>query len=356
MLEAGFFPACKLLSQEFCTAYTELNTRHLYHRYMVCARGDAETIDGFLHPGCHGELRIVALWSIALTIHTGWRFLLCHCRRYRAARWSARPKRVAMDIHHIWSDHYFGWYHRLLLFVLSSPFGFSRHPFVVIQGFPDKNTFLTKEETKWVLDRIEADRADSQYDHFTAEKLWGYARDIHNWGFALLFGCTTTAGYAFAYFLPIILMEGMGYSSRDAQLLAAPPSVFAAVFAFALAILVDRKRSFAPFIVFPACVTIVGLCMVCLFVHYSYTNLLILFLQTAFHTSNSVRYAGVFLGGAGASANTPAVLGYLHNNVAGQSKRAFTTAIAIGGGGIGGIIASTAFRAQDAPGYRPGRK
>lgn len=208
-----------------------------------------------------------------------------------------------------------------------------------------------------MLDRIEADRADSQYDHFTTEKLWGYVCDIHNWSFALLFGCATTAGYAFAYFLPIILVEGMGYSSRDAQLLAAPPSVFAAIFAFALAILVDRKRSFAPFIVFPACVTIVGLCMVCLLVHYSYTHSpLIVFLQTAFHTNNSVRYAGVFLGGAGATANTPGILGYLLSNVAGQSKRAFTTAIAIGGGGIGGIVASTAFRAQDAPRYMPGRK
>lgn len=65
MLEAGFFPACKLLSLEFCTAYTELNTRHLHHRYMVRARGDPETIDRFLHRGCHGELRIVALYCIA---------------------------------------------------------------------------------------------------------------------------------------------------------------------------------------------------------------------------------------------------------------------------------------------------
>lgn len=357
MLEAGFFPACKLLPLEFCTAYTEVYTRHLYHRYVVHTRGDAETIDGFLHPGCHGELRIVTLHCIALTIHIGQWLFVCHCWRHRAARWPAWPKRVAMDIHHVWMVHYFGWYHCLLLYVAFSLFNLSRHPFVVVQDFPDKNTFLTKEETKWVLDRIEDDRADSQYDHFTAEKLWGYICDIHNWSFALLFGCTTTAAYAFAYFLPIILMEGMGYSSRDAQLLSAPPSVFAAVFAFALAILIDRKRSFAPFIVFPACVTIVGLCMVRFLAHYSYTIVLsFLFLQTAFHTSNSVRYAGVFLGGAGAAASTPGVLGYLHSNVAGQSKRAFTTAIAIGGGGIGGIVASTSFRAQDAPGYRPGRK
>ena len=138
----------------------------------------------------------------------------------------------------------------------------------MVQDFPDKNTFLTKEETKWVLDRIELDRADSQYDHFTAEKLWRYTCDIHNWSFPLLFGCATLPSYAFAYFLPIILVQGMGYSSRDAQLLAAPPSVFSAVFAFALAILIDRKRTFAPIIVFSACVAIVGLCMVCLIVHF----------------------------------------------------------------------------------------
>jgi hypothetical protein len=99
----------------------------------------------------------------------------------------------------------------------------------------------------------------------------------------------------------------------------------AAFFAFAIAALGDRKRFCAPVIVFPACVTITGLCMVCLLVHYSCTILLsFLFLQTAFHTNNSVRYAGVFLGVAGAAANTPGILSYLQNNIAGQSKRAFT--------------------------------
>lgn len=125
MLEAGFFPACRPLSLKFCTAYTELNTRHLYYRYMVRARGDAETIDRFLHPGCHGELRILALYCIALTIYTGWWLLLCHCWRYRAARWPAWPKWVAMDIHCIRSEHYFSWYYCLLLYVLLSLFSFS---------------------------------------------------------------------------------------------------------------------------------------------------------------------------------------------------------------------------------------
>lgn len=45
---------------------------------------------------------------------------------------------------------------------------------------------------------------------------------------------------------------------------------------------------------------------------------------------------------------------YQANNVRGQWKRALTSATLIGGGAIGGIIGTTVFRAQDAPGYRPG--
>jgi hypothetical protein len=44
----------------------------------------------------------------------------------------------------------------------------------------------------------------------------------------------------------------------------------------------------------------------------------------------------------------------MQNNIVGQTKRAFTSALVIGAGGIGGIVASTVFREADAPGYRPG--
>jgi hypothetical protein len=49
----------------------------------------------------------------------------------------------------------------------------------------------------------------------------------------------------------------------------------------------------------------------------------------------------------------------LHTHLAhpfpvGNTKRALATAMLIGGGGCGGIIASNVFRQQDAPGYRPG--
>jgi kynureninase len=44
----------------------------------------------------------------------------------------------------------------------------------------------------------------------------------------------------------------------------------------------------------------------------------------------------------------------MQNNVVGQTKRAFTSALVIGFGGIGGIVASLSFRTKDIPYYRSG--
>lgn len=42
------------------------------------------------------------------------------------------------------------------------------------------------------------------------------------------------------------------------------------------------------------------------------------------------------------------------NNIVGHSKRAFASAIVVGSGGVGGIMATTIFRQADAPKYIPG--
>jgi len=91
-----------------------------------------------------------------------------------------------------------------------------------------------------------------------------------------------------------------------------------------------------------------------------------------FHTNNAVRYFGVFLATAGANTNVPVVMvsvcrvydgpniadispqTYQANNIRGQWKRAFCSATLVGMGGVGGIVGSTVFRAQDAPTYVPG--
>lgn len=64
---------------------------------------------------------------------------------------------------------------------------------------------------------------------------------------------------------------------------------------------------------------------------------------TAYGGSIGVRYFGCFLTIAGAQSNVPAVLTYSQNNIRMSTKRSVTSALVIGFGGIGGIIASSEF-------------
>ena len=78
------------------------------------------------------------------------------------------------------------------------------------------------------------------------------ALDSKVWGFSLLYMFTTTNTYAIAYFLPIILRDGMGFSVAKAQCLTAPPYVAAAIVMFIQAAVADKWRIRGPIIVFNA--------------------------------------------------------------------------------------------------------
>ena len=128
----------------------------------------------------------------------------------------------------------------------------------------------------------------------------------------------------------------MGYTAGAANLLSAPPLFFSVITAFSFAWLSDKYRLRAPVIAAQSVICIIGLII------------------TAYHKNTGVRYFGIFLGTAGCQGNIPAVLAYQSNNIRRQSKRSVGSALQIGFGAIGGIIASTTFREVDAPNYLPG--
>ena len=232
--------------------------------------------------------------------------------------------------------------------------------YFVIIDFPDKilqrrnGAFLTAQDVDILKARIDRDRDDSAADPVTGKKIVEHLRDFKLWVlFVLLLphfsiglsltlrfgGCsalmlmgTATPVYAFAYFTPQIL-HGMGFSSAMSQLLTAPPSVIAGIIAIGSAVLSDRLRMRGPIIVAQNIATIVGL------------------LVTAYTTNRGLRYFGIILGLSGAVSNASAVLAYQSNNIRMDSKRSVGSALQIGFGAIGGIIASTVFRDQDAPRY-----
>ncbi|EFR00233.1 hypothetical protein MGYG_03236 [Nannizzia gypsea CBS 118893] len=210
--------------------------------------------------------------------------------------------------------------------------------YFIIIDFPDKaakTKFLTVNEAKYISHRLEKDRADSVPDPVTLAKLRLHLADWKLWTFSLMFLATTVPAYALTYFAPIII-RAMGYTPAITSLLTAPPTAFACVVAMALSWVADKYRMRGPIIVIQCILCIIGLML------------------TAYHPNNNVRYFGFFLGAAGCQGNIPAILAYQSNNIRFQSKRAVGSALQIGFGALGGIIASTVFREQDGPRYVPG--
>ncbi|KAF9259702.1 MFS general substrate transporter [Marasmius fiardii PR-910] len=200
--------------------------------------------------------------------------------------------------------------------------------YFLIPDFPDRNRFLSKAQTAFVLKRIEDDRGDSLPDEITLDKVLHYCKDWKLWVYGCMFGCATLPSYMLAFFMPIIL-GGMNYSQTLSLLLSAPPYGFAFITAITIAWMSDKARHRCSFVILQASLTIIGCCM------------------TAFAERNAPRYAG-------SAGTTPAVLAWGANNVLTHSKRSVQSAITVIGGGIGGILASTVFRQKDAPRYIPG--
>ena len=160
--------------------------------------------------------------------------------------------------------------------------------------------------------------------------------DIRVWGYAMIMFNSCCVSYALAYFMPIIMVENMGFSVVQAQCLGAPSNVFGAIIIWLTGWGGDKYRLRGPMIIFNAVLCVIGLPIMGL------------------HPTPGVRYFGAFLVNAGGHANVPAVMSYQANNIRGQWKRAFCSSITIMFAGIGGIAGSLVFRRQDSPHYLPG--
>ncbi|KAG7086173.1 hypothetical protein E1B28_002132 [Marasmius oreades] len=204
-----------------------------------------------------------------------------------------------------------------------------------IPDFPDKNTFLTKAQTTFVLLRVEEDRGDSIPDGITTRKVFHHLGDWTIWIYGIMLACSTLPAYMLTFFLPIIL-RGMNFTTAQSLLLSSPQLGFAFLSAMFFAWISDRSKHRATFIAIQSLLTLIGCSM------------------TAFAESTAARYAGTFFATAGAMGCIPSILAWGANNVVSHSKRSVQSAVTVAGSGVGGIIASTVFRQQDSPEYIPG--
>ncbi|EXL71855.1 hypothetical protein FOPG_12485 [Fusarium oxysporum f. sp. conglutinans race 2 54008] len=222
--------------------------------------------------------------------------------------------------------------------VVTALLGFVGYIFIV--DFPENarqtKRFLTAEEVDIMISRIDADRGDAHSTEFSLRPYLENALDWKVWILAINFGLASMVIYAVAYFLPIVLRDGLGFSVVEAQTLNAPCYVFGGILGLTESWLSDKYKLRGPFIMLNSVLEIIGLSLL------------------GFHHDNVVRYIGAYFVVGGANACLPLTLTYQSNNIVGQWRRAFCSALIVGMGGIGGIIASLVFRGQDKPGYRPG--
>ncbi|EXJ68736.1 uncharacterized protein A1O5_08530 [Cladophialophora psammophila CBS 110553] len=290
-LEAGFFPGCMYFLSTWYTRY-EMHKRYSLWYFMGSS---ASAFAGIL---AYGLMQMDSLQGLA-----GW-------------RWIFIMEGVIT----------------LIIAIIA---------YAVLVGFPESNKryykFLNDEEVKFVLARINADREDAELkEAFSLKRYFAHGLDWKLWAFALIFCMTLIVTYSFAYFLPIILQQRMGFSIAAAQCLIAPPYFTAGLWMFVTGWIGDRYKMRAPILLFHGVLACIGLPLM------------------AFTKNNGSMYFGAFLSTVAVNANIPCIMAYQANNIRGHWKRAFSSALFVGMGGVGGIAGSLVFRSKDAPGYLPG--
>lgn len=219
--------------------------------------------------------------------------------------------------------------------------------------------------------RIGKDRADTVLEPFNLRKYLAAGLDIHIWAFGFIYYSSTTTAYAISYFLPTIYAQGMGFSEGVSLCLFAPPFAAAGVLMYVTSWAGDRYHIRGPILIFNALITIIGLPLLVRLCP-RFTSRVETNPRQGFTEGNASRMVGAFLTTMGCNSNIPAAMAYQvsssshikisryadcfikANNIRGQWKRAFASAIFVGLGASGGMTGSLVFRSQDAPNYHPG--
>jgi hypothetical protein len=143
-----------------------------------------------------------------------------------------------------------------------------------------------------------------------------------------------TTSYSGAFFTPTILKQ-LGWTSIHAQVMSIPIYIVATILSFTTAVLTDKLEHRFGFIIFGCSVATVGYAI----------------LLNMKSLPVGARYFAVYAITAGGYIAQPVTIVWLSNNVSGHYKRGVSSAMQIGLGNIGGIIASNIYLNSQAPYY-----
>lgn len=197
--------------------------------------------------------------------------------------------------------------------------------------FPEKAKWLTERQKHIASARLVTDKKSRAHVEPTLRESMKMLVDPKLMVYSLQYFVCASSVYSLAYFKPIILREGMGFSYALSQILSSPPYVFAIIMSLTMAWVSDKYRIRWPILCGQSITAIVGL-------------LIILYSKPP-----GVRYFGLYLAVFGTQANIPGTLAYGQSQTADVRKKGVVAAVMISVGAAGGITGSTIFRSQDAP-------
>ncbi|KAF4950525.1 hypothetical protein FSARC_13166 [Fusarium sarcochroum] len=188
----------------------------------------------------------------------------------------------------------------------------------VVPDWPETAKFLSDDERAILINRLTEDRKDTHMNHWDKKTAKRIFSDIKIYLGILMYMGIVTTSYSGSFFTPTILKQ-LGWTSIHAQIMSIPIFLFATVCALVSAIASDKMKHRFGFIIggFPV----------------------------------GVRYFALFCIVSGGYIAQPIVLVWVSNNMSGHYKVGVASAMQVGIGNIGGIIASNMFVTTQAPTY-----
>ena len=203
--------------------------------------------------------------------------------------------------------------------------------FFLINDFPsDRPKFLTEDECNRTIRRLQEDAGPGAGENFCWKQVIAAFTDSKIYLFCAAYIGIVVPFYSLALFSPTII-QSLGFKTYRAQLMTAPPYVFAFITTMITAYFSDRYARRAIFILFWITISIVG------------------FIILIVVEDLNVKYIGIVLTTGGISPCVATCITFLSGNISPHTKRATALAFMLSVGNSGGAISGQLYRAQDAP-------
>jgi len=192
--------------------------------------------------------------------------------------------------------------------------------FFLMQDYPATAEFLTESERAYIMNMLKED-ANNLATHYHIRFVVQAMKDYKTYVQALMYLGLVVPGYAIALFSPTIINE-LGYSAANAQLLSVPPFVAGCIATIIVGIQSDKRNIRGPYIIGGAFVSLVG------------------YILLYCDAQAGPAYVGACLAAIGAFSPVAVALAWIISNAGGDLKRGVVLAMVIGFGNLGGICSS----------------